>query len=186
MDSWEIQTGCHPRTNRALVGIEMQESGLGEPGFRFNGSDGTPSPFPEDGLCKLAHGSQGGRIGAEVIRTRESAGIVKEALCEDQVPARGSRTCCHGRVASGCRNRIGRSSFNARMQSGTILSGDQSPPPITFSALALAAPKLLHSAKKEEEYAAKMISAAAFEALYGSFPPSSSFSRYPQHHSWFL
>ena len=47
-------------------------------------------------------------------------------------------TCCHGLMAFGFRIAISRLLSNARMQSGIILSSAQSPPPITFPALAVA------------------------------------------------
>ena len=65
----------------------------------------------------------------------------------------------------------------ALIQSGTILFSAQSPPPITFPALAVAILMLLSSLlKKDFLYDLIAISAAPFEALYGSGPPRASFS----------
>ena len=66
--------------------------------------------------------------------------------------------------------------FKNFTQSGTILSTDQSPPPITLPARTDAKPISLLSLKKEFLYDEKIISAEAFDALYGSCPPNSSFS----------
>ena len=55
-------------------------------------------------------------------------------------PESGSSTCCHGRVAFGFLTSIGVFETNARTQSGIMRLVDQSPPPITFQALADAAP----------------------------------------------
>ena len=48
------------------------------------------------------------------------------------------KTCCHGLVDSGFLKITGLFFDQALTQSGTILFSDQSPPPITFPALAIA------------------------------------------------
>src|SRR5659263_342430 len=57
-------------------------------------------------------------------------------ICEPshRYELRGSRTCCHGLVACGLRTFIGSLFLIDLMQSGTILSFAQSPPPTTFPA----------------------------------------------------
>ena len=56
-------------------------------------------------------------------------------------PDIGSKTCCHGLVASGLRIIKGVLFFKDLITSGTILSFLKSPPPITLPALALAIDK---------------------------------------------
>ena len=75
---------------------------------------------------------------------------------------------------------MGLFAMSARTQSGMIRLFDQSPPPMTFPARADAAPKSLRVEKNDLAYEAKTSSAAAFEADYGSCPPSSSDSTYPR------
>ena len=52
-------------------------------------------------------------------------------------PFKGSKTCCHGLVASGERKFTIFLLVQDLMQSGTNLFSDQSPPPITLPALAM-------------------------------------------------
>src|SRR5690242_18862559 len=103
-----------------------------------------------------------------------SAGHASTAASH-KYPLRGSSTCCHGRVAVLLRTPIARDADKARMQSGTMRSSAQSPPPITLPALALAirtgCPE--RNDRRQEEIA---ISAAALLELYGSYPPSGSSS----------
>ena len=55
-------------------------------------------------------------------------------------PASGSRTCCHGRTASGDLTRRGFCESSVRRKSGISLSCAQSPPPMTLPALPVASP----------------------------------------------
>ena len=75
----------------------------------------------------------------------------------------------------------------ALIQSGTILSFAQSPPPITLPALT--EQTLIFDGewleKNDSKYDLKTNSAEPFEALYGSLPPSLSDSLYPHSHSLF-
>ena len=97
-------------------------------------------------------------------------------------PASGSRTCCHGRSASGFRTRMISPCSSARTQSGTNRSSAQSPPPMTLPARTVATPT---SSKNDFRQAAVTSSAHALLALYGSWPPSGSDSRYGRVHSRF-
>ena len=57
-------------------------------------------------------------------------------MANSKYPERGSRTCCHGLVAFGFLIFTISPLLQERIQSGIILSLAQSPPPITFPALA--------------------------------------------------
>jgi hypothetical protein len=83
-------------------------------------------------------------------------------------PESGSSTCCHGRTASGLRTTIGSPAVSARMQSGTMRSSAQSPPPTTLPARALATRTGESGPKNERLYAAVTSSAQPLEELYGS------------------
>ena len=90
-------------------------------------------------------------------------------------PERGSNTCCQGRIACGLLIIISSFLLMAFIQSGTSLSVDQSPPPITLPARAVARRKP-SSFKKEFLYDAERISEQPFDEEYMSYPPILSFS----------
>jgi len=59
-------------------------------------------------------------------------------LPNNKYPLNGSKTCCQGRVDSGCLITTGLFLIHALTASGIIRSSAQSPPPITFPARVLA------------------------------------------------
>src|SRR5450631_2120744 len=80
-------------------------------------------------------------------------------------PCKGSKTYCHGRIDLGRRMKTGCLLRKPRIKSGINRSTDQSPPPITLPARAVASATRgssgEHTEKKELRYVAHTISAQA-------------------------
>ena len=95
----------------------------------------------------------------------------------NKYPERGSKTCCHGLTLLGFLSDNFLFFDIAIAMSLKILSFVQSPPPKTFPALADAIRSLLFFLLVNDFLKLSVTSSAqAFDALYGSWPPNSSFS----------
>ena len=87
-------------------------------------------------------------------------------LSISKYPDNGSKTCCHGRIATGFLISISIPLLIERTQSGISLSNAQSPPPITFPARAVAIAIVPSLCKKERRNDDDIISTHPFDDEY--------------------
>ena len=106
------------------------------------------------------------RASSNTVHASESAGPMFHAVVNscpstarscpsNRQPRTGSRTCCHGRTASGRRIFAGTPDAKAQMMSGTSLSSAQSPPPMTLPARTVATATLGCSESPAEKKACR-------------------------------